>query len=197
MNAWQRFTVIALLAVSSAGCHGIIRESYYSMSAERGELRPSSHYTTYAGPTFYVASEPGDVVLIVDVQDYSPYPVAAGPLPYVWILPYFLFSWIWYDPLPEHSLTIRLTIDGADGEQTLVRPEQMRLRSHGEVWILPALDEEATWTGSGFELRYDAPGGLGEQLEFDPGGIYVQGERALFPVISLTRAAGWKVFLAG
>jgi hypothetical protein len=206
---------LAIALVAPAACTGFGREACYELQS--GDHRSQEFLLSPSqGPLLELPSRDGEALLHVQVHDYALYPWGGGPLPYLWVLPFGLFAWPWYEPLPDDSITIRVCTEGMhaaawpqftreeDPPPVLARidiePQDVLLHIPGHapltprgiepLWIWPEGNPDNRVEG--ILLRYDLPPGTGSEIRWSPTRISLDGTPYQFDDVSLSRTSGWK-----
>lgn len=197
----RRLLPVLLLATCSA-CTMLGKERYYVVDGS-GATEHAADSWEYHGPA-YELSLSDDESLRVSFEEYASYHVLWGPAIFC-VVPVGLISWMWYDPLPESSISLTVLAEAASGPIEMTPKEMVLLLENGtelepescrNVEVHPYLhnDDKAR---TSMTLQFELPKEFPSYIEFSPGGIRVNGVERAYPVMIIRRAGGWKLYTSG
>jgi hypothetical protein len=171
------------------GCTGLSKEHYY-VAEGAGAAQDEVPAWEMAAPEVRLSSITGDVEIMVRGEDYAHYDWLTGPI-VIWIVPLFIVSWAWYEPLPEDVVRLTVTArDPRDEEASVeIHADGVRLGLEDGRWLTPTYRRGA--------LDFTLPDGVTPPFQLRIDGIEYRGVRQEFPAVTIERVSGWKVWAPG
>ncbi len=185
MSAVRSLSLVISISLLSSGCLALVKESYYAIHSDPGDVRRLEEPWYLERRGAEVASASSLVGLDVVIWEHATYPVLSGPL-IACVLPVGAVAWMWYQPLgpgPQISFDAR----GPRNELS-IRPEEIRLRLTDGTLVSPS---DTYIDRMHFRTAFELPGEEEEEFELLIEGVSIDGEKETFGPLAIRRRSEW------